>query len=191
MDLLLRVSPALKAHRWGTSLAVALGLGLVGYLSRATYLDIPFLQDVLPARVLVAVVAVVVAITPLYLTFPDLVDTLDRERAVRRVRPYGVVALALIAYLPAAVAVPDSVDDTRLFLAALTLGLLAVAAVGDLAWTVVFAAGFASLIVDTAPGAPVTSALAACTTLGLAVALAGATVLVGAVGPRRLRTLAD
>lgn len=191
MDLLPRVAPALKARRWGTSLAAALGVGLVGYLSRATYISIPFLQDVLPARVMVAVVAVVLAITPLYLTFPDLVDTLDRERAMRRVRPFGAVALALVAYLPAAVAVPDSAEDTRFFLAVLALGLLGVAAVGDLAWGVVFAAGFGSLLVNTAPGAPVTSALEACTLLGILAAVAGATVLVGAVGPRRLELLAD
>ena len=159
VDLRLGLRPALKAHRWDTCLVVALATGLVGFLSRATFVQLPFLQETVPVRLLVAVVAVVVAVTPLYPVFTELTPTLVRERTLQRVRPFGAVGLASVAYAPSAVGVSGTEVDTSFFLALLCTGLLAIVVTGHLAWAVVLALGFTMMLVDSAPGAPVATAL--------------------------------
>jgi hypothetical protein len=159
VDLCLGLRPALKAHRWDTCLVVALATGLVGFLSRATFVQLPFLQETVPVRLLVAVVAVVVAVTLLYPVFTELTPTLVRERTLQRVRPFGAVGLASVAYAPSAVGVSGTEVDTSFFLALLCTGLLAIVVTGHLAWAVVLALGFTMMLVDSAPGAPVATAL--------------------------------
>lgn len=189
VDLRLGLRPALKAHRWDTCLVVALATGLVGFLSRATFVQLPFLQETVPVRLLVAVVAVVVAITPLYPVFTDLTPSLVRERTLQWVRPLGTVGLASLAYAPSAVGVSGAGTDTSFFLALLCAGLLAIVFTGHLAWAVVLALGFTMMLVDSAPGAPVATALG-----HVAFGLWGCAVLitmlvVGVRGaPRRSRT---
>lgn len=72
MDVRRRLRPALKAHRWGACSLAALALGAAGLLSRASFMHLPFLQESVSVRLLVAIVAVVVAVTPLYPVFTEL-----------------------------------------------------------------------------------------------------------------------
>lgn len=175
---------AAKARRWHTCLALALVLGATGYLSRSAVVQLPVVDGAVPVRLLVAVAAVVVALTPMYPTFTSVLPTLARDNLLRRLRPGGAIVLALVAYLPAAVGVREAGPDTRVLLALLAVGLVAVVLVGELTWAVVLTLGLGVLVVDSAPGAPVTRLLVACTTAGLAVAVVLAAGVLAVRGPR-------
>ena len=184
------MKPALKAHRWDTCLALALVIGAVGYLNQAAFVPLPFLQDMVPVRLLIAIVAVVSAITPLYPAFTSLAPSLVREARNQRLRPVGTVALAMVGYAPCAAGVKAAAPDTLFFLALLAAALVSVAVAGYLAWAIVLALGFTALMVDSAPGAPLTRLLESCTGLGLAGATMGATMVVAHFGTRQWRNLA-
>ena len=184
------MKPALKAHRWGTCLALALVIGAVGYLNQAAVVPVPFLEDMVPVRLLIAIVAVVSAITPLYPVFTSLTPSLVREARNQRLRPLGAVALALVGYAPCAVGVKAAAPDTLFFLALLAVALVSVALAGYLAWAIVLTLGFTALMVNSAPGSPVTGLLESISALGLAGATVGAALVVAHVGARPWRHLA-
>ena len=181
---------ALKAHRWDTCLVLALGIGVAGYLTHSSYVQVPFIQDVLPVRLFIAIIAVVSAITPLYPAFTGLAPSLVRETRNQRLRPVGVVLLAVVAYAPSAFGAHDAASDTLYFLALLATAFMSVTLVGYLAWAIVLALGFTALVVDSSPGAPVTRLLETCTWPGLVAAALGAAALAAVVGTRQWRALA-
>lgn len=177
------------AHRWGSTLAIAVTLALIGVAFSPTVVSLPFLQLQVPARLLVAIGAVLVSVTPLYATFGDLVATLWREPQVRLLRPLGTIGLALLAFVPALLCTPSPDTDTEFFLVMLALGLLSVAVLGDLAWTTILTLGFLALVLDATPGSPVQRFLFSCDDLVLVAVVAASAAVVGIKGPRRWRSL--
>lgn len=179
---------ALAAHRWRATALVCGLLSVVAYLARDDVVQLPFADDPVPARMLVAMTVVAASVTPLYATFPGLVLTFVRERSVRAVRPAGVVILAMIGFLPAVVGSPEAgrsaLIDTALFLSLLAAGILAAVALGDHAWFVVTGASLTVLFLEALPGAPVAAALAGMGLAPPAAAVVVACAIYAVRGPR-------
>lgn len=153
------------AHRWFIAVASAALLAVVSWGSRTAMVNLPVLAELVPARLLVSVAAVVVALTPLYSTFPELERSLVREPRTRVVRVAVAVALAFVAVLPgwlSATVVPEWPirTDVALFLLLVACGLLALVVLGDLAWIVALSLGLLSIFADLTPQRPVTTFLA-------------------------------
>lgn len=155
---------ALTAHRWRATTTGVVVLGVLGYLTRADVVPLPFLDKDVPVRILIGLAVVTVTLVPLYETFPVLSRTFPREPVVRPLRVVAAVLLAVGGYAPAAAgpagAGPAGLEawqqqaDATLVAVLLVVGLLAVAALGEHAWAVVLGGGFAVLFLDTAPSAP-------------------------------------
>ena len=179
---------ALAAHRWRVCALVCGLLSVVAYLARDDVIQLPFADDPVPARMLVAMVVVAASLTPLYATFPALATTFVREPSVRAARPAGVVVLAMIGFLPAVVGSPEAgrsaLVDTSLFLSLLAAGILAAVVLGDHAWFVVTGASLTVLFLEALPGAPVAAALAGMGLAPPAVAVLVASAIYAARGPR-------
>lgn len=168
----------LKAHHWHICAMVELTLAVVGLLSRTSLVQLPFLQETIPARLLIAIGSVVTAVTPLLPVLPSLSPTLVREPLLRTLRVPGVIGLATLGYAPSTIGADagSASLDTVFFLALLAIAILSVVIVGDFAWAIVLGFGFTALLVDTAPMAPITRTLALLgpVTTGSAVVLSGA-----------------
>lgn len=179
----------LRPHRWVPSAAAALVLSALMALTRDDWVVLPVLQERLPVRLVLLVVAVPVVLTPLYGRFPELTVTFPRERSVRVGQVVGYALLIAVVLLPALGAADGALHaDVGLVLLLLALGAAAVVVVGDAAWLVPLVAGVTVLFVDTSGSAPVTRALA-----GLPLAIPCAAVLAACVlyvthGPRRGRS---
>ncbi len=178
------------AYRVRLVLLLAAGLGCTGFLSRATFVELPLLQDAVPTQLLIIVAAVTVATFPMYPLLPELSSTLVREVPVRA----GLVALGLLLTAlsvtpgrdPTAIAIAGSLDDS-FALALLTIGIVAVLLVGDYAWMAVMGSGFLAILVNSAPSAPVWRGLRMIDSpLMVLMTLAAASVYV-VLGPARLR----
>lgn len=178
------------AYRVRVVLLLAAGLACTGFLSRATFVELPLLQDAVPTQLLIIVAAVTVATFPLYPLLPELSRTLAREAPARA----GLVALGLILTAlavfpgrdPKAIAIAGALDD-RFALALLTIGIVAVLLAGDYAWMAVMGSGFLAILVNSVPSAPVWRGLRMIDTpLMLLMTLAAASFYV-VLGPARLR----
>ncbi|MGN6612995.1 MAG: hypothetical protein ACTHLJ_14570 [Angustibacter sp.] len=178
----------MAAHRWPTTAAVALVLGLLAWWARRSSVDFPVLQDPVPARALIGIGVGIVVQLPLYSSFPELEPTLAREPRVRLLRVTAVLALVGLATAPAWVA---TADDSRwsanLVLAALltALGVVAVVVVGDLGWTAPMALGLVAIVTDVGPLYPVSRVLAAVPAVVVVLALGAAAAVYVRRGPRR------
>lgn len=178
----------LSAHRWRATACACAVLAVVGFVSRTSLVTVPLLQDRLPARTLVTVLAAAVVLTPLYAALGSLSRTLVREPPLRPVRAGGVLGLSALAVAPAYLGeiaqAPWVVVDLRLLLALLTLGFLGVVVLGDWAGLVVLGAGFLVLLVTAAPGSWFAGTLLATPTPALASAVAVAVTTYVVRGPR-------
>lgn len=178
----------LVAHRWPTTAAVALALGLLAWWARRTSVDLPVLQDPVPVRALIGIGVGIVVQLPLYSSFPELEPTLPRETGVRLLRVTTVLSLVAGTTCPTWAA---TADDPRwlanLVLAGLVtaLGLVGVVAFGELGWVVPFALGLAAVVTDVGPLYPVSRALAAVPLGVVVLALAAAALLYVRRGPGR------
>lgn len=166
----------LAAHRWPVTAAVAAVAAVVGWLTRLSDVRLPLVTDPVPARSLLGVVVAVVALGPLHSTFPELERGLVRETRSRLARVCGGPLLA------AAAAAPTWWQAGRehrayavLFLLLVGVGVAAVVAIGELAWTVPLALGVLAVLLDAGPqrrvsrlleAVPVTSALLLTLTAG-------------------------
>lgn len=174
------------AHRWHTTIAAAVLIAIVGWTTRSTLIHVPFVSDAIPVRLLVIVCAVLVALTPLYSSFPELEAALPREPLLRATRALAGIALALVAVMPAwaPTGQPLAGTELRLLLVLLTLSLVSLLLIGDLAWLVGLALGFTAIVVDVPPHLPVTTALEHVPLALLAITLAAAATAVTRYGPR-------
>lgn len=186
---------ALAAHRWRSTGLVCGVLSVIAYLARHDTVQLPFADDPVPVRMLVAMIVVAASLTPLYATFPGLAPTFVREPMVRAARPAGVLALAMIGYLPSVVGVLETGNsegseliDTALFLALLAVGVLAAVVLGEHAWFVVTGASLTILFLEALPGAPVAAALAHAGLVPPAAAVVAACAIYAARGPRPAAT---
>jgi hypothetical protein len=177
------------AHRWHVAVATALVLGALSWLLRSVAVSVPGLAHTVPAPVLVAFAVVVVTLTPLYASFPELQHTLPGEPRRRSARATTSVGLALAVALPAWLAAPANLfgptpPAAPLMLALTALGLVGLVVAGDLAWAVVLMAALGALIADSNVDQPVTRILQSVPlpVLGLAV-LIGIGLYSG-LGPR-------
>lgn len=144
----------LAAHYWIFSAVVAILLGAVAYGSRATWIPLPLLQDVVPARSVVAVVAATLLITPLYGAFGPLSRTLVREPLMRPLRAVGVALLNVVATSPSWIGIrvdERALLDARMHGLLLFLAVAAVVVLGDFAWLVPLALGFGTIVIISAP----------------------------------------
>lgn len=178
----------LAAHRWRVTGAACVALALLGYLSRTETVTVPLLQERIPVRALVAVLAAAVVLTPLYAAFGAISRTLVREPGLRPLRIVAVFGLGATAVAPAllgeVVDAPWAVVDLRLFLALLVLGLVGVVVLGDSAGLVVLGLGFLALLVTAAPGSWFTGVLLATPTAALGAATVPAAIAYVLRGPR-------
>ena len=152
------------AHRWHVAVATALVLGSLSWLLRTVAVSVPGLAHTVPAPVLLAFAVVVVTLTPLYASFPELQQTLPGEPRRRSARATTSVGLALAAALPAWLAAPPNLfgpmpPAAPLILTLTALGLVALVVAGDLAWAVVLMAALGALIADSNVDQPVTRIL--------------------------------
>jgi hypothetical protein len=141
----------LHAHRWISSALWALALALTGWVTRGTLVDFPLVDGTLPARLVVALGAPVIAVTPLYSSFPEIEPGLVREPWLRGARVLLASTLALAAVLPAWLTGPPDPalhGDGVLFCLLLGAGIGSVIVLGELAWSVPLACGLLSLITD-------------------------------------------
>lgn len=177
------------AHRWQVAVPASAGVALIGWVTRRMVVHFPVVAEAVQARLLVVVAAVLVALIPLYASFPALEGTLLREGRLRALRVLAAVALALVAVLPAWLAMTSlrqgSVDaEVRLLLVLLSVGLVAIVWVGDLAWAVGLSTGLVSIFADTQVNRPVSTALLAVPVAVFVVLLVVAGALVVRNGPR-------
>jgi hypothetical protein len=178
----------LAAHRWPTTAAVALALGLLAWWTRRSSVDFPVLQDPVPARALIGIGVGIVVQLPLYSSFPELEATLAREPRVRLVRVAAVLALVGATTAPAWAATADDPRwSANLVLAALltALGLVCVVLLDDLGWTAPVALGLLAIVTDVGPLYPVSRALAAVPAFVVVLVLGAAAVVYVRRGPRR------
>lgn len=178
----------LRAHRWISTGLFALGLAVLGWVTRDTRITFPLVEGKLPARLVVALGVTTVALTPLYSSFPELEPGLLREPWLRVFRVVLAPALAVAAVAPAWVAgPPDTALRTDLvwFFLLFASGLVAVVAVGELAWVAPLSLGALSLIVDQSREQHLSRLLAEVRTpVAIAVLVLAAVVFV-LRGPRR------
>lgn len=109
---------------------------------------------------------------------------------MRRAGPSGALGLAVLAYAPSAVGVPHVGTDTVFFVALLVCGLLAIVVTGPLAWAVILALGFTMLLVDSAPGGPVSRVLDQSSLVLMLLGLPGALLLAALLGPKEWKAFA-
>ncbi|GMA88290.1 hypothetical protein GCM10025868_35400 [Angustibacter aerolatus] len=134
-------------------------MALATWLGRQDAISVPLVQDRVPVPLLTTLVSAVVVLTP-YAAFPDLEPTLPREHGLRVVRVLGGTALGVVTLLPTLTGVGEPIGPLlRLLLVLTTIGLLSVAAFGDLGWSIPLLAGLAALMSDNGPAQPVTSRL--------------------------------
>lgn len=151
----------LKAHRWILTVALAAGLALTGWLARSTLISFPLVTDPVPARILIGIGVSLVALLPLYASFPELEDTLVREPRLRILRVSTATLLATAAVTPAwtMIADPRWQGNATLFALNLAVGFLAVSIVGELAWAAPFSVGVLAVLLDNGPAERVTRVL--------------------------------
>lgn len=151
---------ALEAHHWRGTTACVLVLAVLGFASRATFVHLPFLQEVVPARSLIAIGAAALLGVPLYGAFAEFSPALAREPRTRALWLVAAALVAVAAYAPAAVAVPDPFAraDTVVFLLLASVSVVSVVLIGDRAWLVTLGVGFTLTVVGSAPARPVTFA---------------------------------
>jgi hypothetical protein len=179
----------LLAHRWHVSVAATLVLCALSWLLRTVAVGVPGLTHTVPAPVLVAFAVVVVTLTPLYASFPELQRTLPGEQRRRTVRAASSVVLGLAAALPAWLSAPSDLSGpvppaAPLALVLLAAGLVALVVLGDLAWAAVLVLALGALLGDGGVNRPVTRALEFVPLPVLSVALLAGLVVYATWGPR-------
>lgn len=184
------MSARLKPYRAVPTVTATLVLGVLMAVTRDDWVTLPVVQERLPARLLLMVVAVPVVLTPLYGRFPELSATFPREPRARLGQAVGSALLLAVVLLPCLGAADDGAlrADLTLTLLLLGLGIAAVVLVGEAAWLVPLLVGVTVLFVETSGSAPVTRVLA-----GLPPALSAAAVVTAGTfyvlrGPRRSRS---
>ncbi|MGL5828671.1 MAG: hypothetical protein ACRC0L_03765, partial [Angustibacter sp.] len=154
---------AIKAHRWTPTIVSGALFGLIAWFNRSVLATIPGFTRPLPLRALLAIGVVIVALTPLYSSFPVVESTLACERLMRLVRVTLSSTLAMIVTLPALLGSSDESlnqsSEVKFFLIILAVGILSVVAGGNLGWMAPLAISIIALIVDTAPSRPISSFL--------------------------------
>lgn len=150
----------LRVRRWWASLIWAGVLGLVGWINRGSEIHIPLSSGSVPVALLVMLAAVTVLLGPLYAVFPGLEAGLSREPAARLVRGLCASILTLASYVPATLGVNSSPNEWPRVMLLMAVGLVALVAVGEYAWSLVLSIGAIGLLVDGASQTqPVTAAL--------------------------------
>jgi hypothetical protein len=152
----------LLAHSWITTTLLTTALGVVGWAGRNAVVSFPVISDPVPARLVVGIAVSVIALLPLYSSFPELKLTLPREPWMRLVRVTVAPALTLLALTPAWwEGGANGPWRTNLILLGLLLaaGVVAVTTIGELAWTVPLSLGVLSVILDAWPAQRVTRIL--------------------------------
>lgn len=172
-----------KLTRLHVCLPAVLVLMIIGVSRMNHSVWIPFTQWLVPTPVLVSLAAMVIVPGPLYANFGSLERALARTGAVRLVQIGVSWMLAALATWPAIYV--DRVGPLVCVLVA--LATVSVVVLGEYAWVVALAVGFGSVIVDGAPGRPMTTWLEG---VPLAVWIAGVLASGGAYwvwGPREVR----
>lgn len=177
----------LEAHHWRGTTACVLVLAALGFASRATFVQLPFLQEVVPARSLIAIGAAVLLGVPLYGAFAEFAPALAREPRTRALWLVVAGVVAVAAYAPAAVGVPDPFAraDTVVFMLLASVSVLSVVLIGDRAWIVTLALGFTLTVVGSGPARPVTSVALHVPAFAVAGCVAAAVAAYLLRGPRR------
>jgi hypothetical protein len=150
------------AHSWITTVLLTTALGIIGWAGRNAVVNFPIVSDPVPARLVVGIAVSVIALLPLYSSFPELERTLTREPRMRLVRVTLAPALTLLAVAPAwwdANANGPWRSNAILLGLLLVAGILAVTVIGELAWTVPLSLGVLSVILDAWPAQRVTRIL--------------------------------
>lgn len=142
----------LVAHRWATTTVIAVFLAVGSAVWGGLVVSLPLMEEV-PVRLLMVVAATIVALLPLYASFPELEATLPRERALRFLRLLSSMALTALTFLPAVIPVPNAERRRELMYVGLLLaiGYLAVVLVGQLAWAATLTVGVLGLVIDGGP----------------------------------------
>ncbi|MFN8074079.1 MAG: hypothetical protein U0Q15_01520 [Kineosporiaceae bacterium] len=176
----------LKAHSALSAAILLVCLAFAGLLFRKVLLSVPLVDHAVPVRVLVMVGVSNVALSPLQAVVPSLQVSLPRARPWGTAVLIAVVVASLLSVAPAVVL--GSLrpwPDVTLFLALLSLGIIGVTQLGELAWLLPTGAGLAALFFDAGPQHRV-SAMLESTPPVLAVALlAAACLMYASRGPRR------
>ncbi|MCO1338377.1 hypothetical protein BJH93_05625 [Kocuria polaris] len=142
-----------KLTRLHICLPATLILMIVGISQMAYSVWIPFVQWLVPTPVVVALAAMVIVPGPLYTNFAALERTLARTGSVRLIQIGLAWLLAALATWPGVYV--DRVGPLVCVLVA--LGTVSVVLLGEYAWVVALAVGFGSVVVDGAPGRPMTT----------------------------------
>jgi hypothetical protein len=152
----------LLAHRWINTILLTIALGIVCWVGRNAVVSFPIISDPVPARLVVGIAVSVIALLPLYSSFPELDRTLTREPRMRLIRVTLAPALAVLAVAPAWLDTNTKGPwrpNAILLGLLLATGIVAVTTIGELAWSVPLSLGVLSVILDAWPAQRVTRVL--------------------------------
>lgn len=138
----------IRASRLTPCAAAAVVVAAVSLLGHGVLVAIPYLTEMVPLELLVAMPAAVIAFVPTLEQFESWHVSASRSALVRCAQAAASLLLFVIAQSPTLVlAGPDSVEF-RFGLLLYVIGLGSVLLVGELAWLAVLAVGFTVLLVD-------------------------------------------
>lgn len=158
-------------------------VALAGMSAADATLRLPGLRRSLPLSVIVVVVSALVVTTPLCNRFGGLEASMPRARLDRAMAGVLACGLAVLACLPVGVAAAGRFPWSPL-LALMTIGVLAVIALGPLGWMPPTVLSLVTLYVDFNYAEPIRSALDAIGLFALSAALVASVLAYAAVGPR-------
>lgn len=174
----------LRSRRLPAIAAICAAVALAGALAADTSLRLPGLRRSLPLPVVVVLIASLVVTAPLADRFGGLEAAMPRARLDRALAGSTACALAVLACLPVSASAGFRFPWSTL-LALMTVGVLAVIALGPLAWLPPLVLGLTTIYIDFVYDQPIRSALDALPAPVLVAALAASVASYAAIGPRR------
>lgn len=145
----------MRAGRWHIALLIALALMMVGIAQQSEAVSVPMVDWLVPAPILVTLVATTAGLLPLYSRFHHLERNLAREANSRVLTFLGTTAIFMLGSSPA-LRIPGVAPLVCVLMAAGTIGVVIV---GEYAWLVGLTLGLASIFMDGSVERPVTTLL--------------------------------